>query len=296
MPMSFSPSTTLSDGTSPNVKLPETKSPNRLRFDSGNTRLPQAIWGRTNSMPATGASHIPATSLMPNWPDTRGVLFDMGDVLFDATAWRRWLLGLLGRLGMHAQYRSLFHIWDVDYLDAVHRGECSYQHAFRAFLRSLGLSRGQIDEVCAASQARKREVETTIKPLPGVRSTLTELCRQGYVLGVLSDSESSANDIKRRLETIGLGGRFSTVVSSRDLARTKPDPVTYHTALEQMNLAAAETIFVGHDCDELSGATRVGMRTVAFNFDRDVAADKAIQRFDELRGVVGNWGRRHAAN
>lgn len=271
---------------------PSTTSPEGLRLDDVAARSPHTVWARALSAPV----HIPSTSLRPNWPDTRGVLFDMGDVLFDATAWRRWLLGLLHRLGLHAQYRPLFHIWDVDYLDAVHRGECSYGSAFREFLGAVGLSRGQIDEVCAASQARKREVETTIRPLPGVRSTLSDLRRRGYVLGVLSDSESTANDIALRLDTIGLGGRFATIVSSRDLARTKPDPLTYRTALEQMGLTTDETIFVGHDQDELGGATRMGMRTVAFNFDRAVAADVTIQRFDELTTVVGSWEPTHATN
>lgn len=267
---------------------PSTTSPEGLRLDDVAARSSHAA----RAIPAP--VQVSTTSLLPNWPDTRGVLFDMGDVLFDATAWRRWLLGLLNRLGMHAHYRPLFHIWDVDYLDAVHRGECGYASAFREFLGAIGLSRGQIDEVCAASQARKREVETTIRPLPGVRTTLSELHRRGYVLGVLSDSESSSDEIALRLDSIGLGGRFSTIVSSRDLGRTKPDPVTYRTALEQMGLAADETIFVGHDQDELGGASRVGMRTVAFNFDRAVAADVAIQRFDELANVVGCWDRTNA--
>jgi HAD superfamily hydrolase (TIGR01509 family) len=274
---SFSPSTTLPEG---------------LRLDDVASRSPHTVWARAVPAPV----HIPSTSLLPNWPLARGVLFDMGDVLFDATAWRRWLLGLLNRLGMHAQYRPLFHIWDVDYLDAVHRGECSYSSAFREFLGAVGLSRGQIEEVCAASQARKREVESTILPLPGVRSTLSDLRRRGYVLGVLSDSESSSDEISLRLDTIGLGGRFSTIVSSCDLGRTKPDPMTYQTALDKMGLAANETIFVGHDQDELGGATRVGMRTVAFNFDRAVAADVAIGRFDELANVVGCWGQTNVKN
>lgn len=32
---------------------------------------------------------------------TLGLLFDMGDVLYDATVWRRWLLQLLHKMGLH---------------------------------------------------------------------------------------------------------------------------------------------------------------------------------------------------
>ncbi|MEZ6069147.1 MAG: HAD family hydrolase [Pirellulales bacterium] len=245
-----------------------------------------AIALRRASRENTVVDRPPAVPSDGQWAATRGVLFDMGDVLFDATAWRRWLLGLLSRLGIHSQYRPLFHVWEVDFLDEVHRGERNYLEAFRDFLGAIGLSRGQIDEVCAASQARKRAIETTVRPLPGVRSTLAELQRQGYVLGVLSDSESTAAQIRRRLDSIDLGRPFSTIVSSRDLARTKPDPLTYATALAQMDVAADETLFVGHDQVELRGAARAGMRTVAFNNDRAVVADVAIERFDQLHSVV----------
>src|SRR3569623_1380083 len=78
----------------------------------------------------------------------------MGDVLYDATLWRRWLLRLLQRMGLHTQYRTFFKIWDVEFLNEVHCGRREYSEAFQAFLLSAGLSRGQIDEVEAARQAR----------------------------------------------------------------------------------------------------------------------------------------------
>src|SRR5690348_9183710 len=102
----------------------------------------------------------------------RGLLFDMGDVLHDATLWRRWLFQLLGRIGLNARYRTLFRVWDEEFLGDVYRGRREYGEAFHAFLLSLGLSRGQIDEVQAASQARKRELELNVRPLPGVRDTV----------------------------------------------------------------------------------------------------------------------------
>src|SRR5687768_3292479 len=66
----------------------------------------------------------------------RGLLFDMGDVLYDATLWRRWLLQILARMGVHATYRDFYRVWDHDYLRAVHRGERDYHEAFSAFLQS----------------------------------------------------------------------------------------------------------------------------------------------------------------
>ena len=92
-------------------------------------------------------------------PKFDGLIFDMGDVLYDATVWRRWLIQLLHRMGLNTRYRSFFKVWEREYLDDVHRGLRDYGEAFQAFLLAAGLSRGHIDEVVAASHARKREIE-----------------------------------------------------------------------------------------------------------------------------------------
>lgn len=216
----------------------------------------------------------------------QGLLFDMGDVLYDATVWRRWLLQLLHRMGLHTHYRSFFKIWDCDFLDDVHCGRREYSEAFQAFLFSAGLSRGQIDEVEAASQARKRTLEESVRPFPGVRATLERLHAAGMTLGVLSDSESTAEELRARLSQLGIGGFFSAIVSSIDLERTKPDSACYLTALGALGLTAAQTAFVGHDAEELAGAKAVGMLTLAFNYEPGVAADRHLSRFEELLSLT----------
>jgi len=216
-----------------------------------------------------------------------GLLFDMGDVLYDTTIWRRWLLQMLARLGLHTNYRSFFCIWDRDFLDDVHRGRREFSEAFRAFLRSAGLSGGQIDEVEAACRARRSQWEETARLLPGVRATLTRLHAAGYVLGVLSDSEHPAALLREQLQRLGLGGLFTAVVSSIDLGRVKPDPICYSTALRAMGLDADDVAFVGHDTEELAGAARMGIRTIAFNFAPDARADVFLARFEELLDLVG---------
>ncbi|NLX96501.1 MAG: HAD family hydrolase [Rhodopirellula sp.] len=216
----------------------------------------------------------------------RGLLFDMGDVLHDTTLWRRWLLQLLGRLGLRTNYRSFYHVWDRDFLADVHRGRREFCEAFQAFLLSVGLTPAQIDEVQAACQARRRQWEDTARALPGVKPTLARLQSAGYVLGVLSDSEHPSDALSRQLDRFGIGGFFSTVVSSIDLGETKPHPIGYRTALERMKILPEQAAFVGHDTLELSGATGAGLQTIAFNFDPDAKADVFIARFDELLDVT----------
>ena len=217
-----------------------------------------------------------------HFPKFDGLIFDMGDVLYDATVWRRWLMQLLHRMGLHTHYRSFFKVWEQEYLDDVHRGRREYGEAFQTFLLAAGLSRGHIDEVVAASHARKREIETGTRPLPGVRETIARLSQQGVVLAVLSDSESTSELLHSRLVKLGLGGRFTAVVSSFDLERTKPDPACYRAALSAIGMRTEQVAFVGHDAEELAGAKAVGLRTLAFNFDPGAKADRYLTRFEEL--------------
>ncbi len=215
-----------------------------------------------------------------------GVLFGMGGVLYDDSVWRRWLLRLLGQLGLHTNYRSFYRVWDREFLKAVQSGQTELCQAFRIFLRSVGLTPAQIDEVEAACQARRRRLEESTRALPGVKATLARLYQSGLTLGVLANSEHPSEVLQERLERMGLGGLFQVVLSSLDLRRTKPDLACYRTALAALKLGSHEVAYVGNESDELAGAARVGLYTVGFNYDPDAQADAFIARFEELAEVV----------
>jgi HAD superfamily hydrolase (TIGR01509 family) len=225
----------------------------------------------------------------------RGLLFDMGDVLCDDTLWRRWLLQLLGHLGLHTHYRAFYHIWDHEYYDAVCRGQRDFGEAFEAFLLAVGLTRGQIDEVEAACHARRRQLGITARPLPGVRPTLAQLRLANVTLGILTNSEHPSEAIRRHFESFGIADVFSTILSSLDLGYTMPSHECYCAALQQMHLPANQVAFVGHDSAELTGAGKAGMTTIAFNYAPDAVADVFISRFDELIGLADGRATQAAA-
>lgn len=217
----------------------------------------------------------------------RGVLFDGCNVLYDNTVWRRWVLQVLARLGLHTTYRSFFRLWDRDYLPDVHRGQQTFCDAFGSLLRSAGLSLGQIDEVKAACHARRRDLQANARPLPGVKSTLTRLSQAGFLLGAIVESEQSSETHRERLNRFAVGQLFATVISSFDIKQTMPEPICYLTVLEALGLPADQVAFVGHDSAQLAGATAVGMPTIAFNYDADAEADVYLGRFEELIDAVG---------
>jgi HAD superfamily hydrolase (TIGR01509 family) len=246
--------------------------------------------GRRSSVPM-GSARRCAAGLRP----VRGLLFDPGDVLYDATLWRCWLLKLLARLGLRTSYRSFFYLWDHEYLADVYRGKRDFHQALELFLLAAGLSHGQIDEVEMACKRRRCQDEAAARPLAGVKATLRAARASGTVLGVLGNYEHPAAVLAGHLDQIGLGGLFDAVVSSFDLGATLPEPACYQAALAAMRLPPEQVAFVGHDSEELAGAARAGLQTVAFNFDAEARADVYLIRFDELLELVSAASRPAAA-
>lgn len=216
-----------------------------------------------------------------------GLLLDADDVLYDASAWRRWLTQVLGRFGVYSTEARLFRVWEQQYAPEVYRGRREFTEALEAFLSALGLRRAQIGELAAAAQGRLRMLAESVRAMPGVKTTLQRLWESGLKMAAVVNSASSAPEIRTHLERLGVGDFFSAVVSSRDLGVPKPAPLPYWTALRELGLRPEEAGFVGHDALELTGAAAVGLRTIAFNYDQDAQADIFLHRFEELLDVVG---------
>lgn len=216
----------------------------------------------------------------------RGLLFDFGGVLYDDTVWRRRLLRLLSHVGMHTDYSRFYYLWDRDFAPDVYCGRVAFCDAFAAYLRSTGLSAGLVDELMAACRGLRRDLDESIRPLPGVRGTLARLARMNLVLGILTDSELTADQLRPRLAAFAPPETFRAVVSSFDIGRAKPDPGSYRTALTQMGFAAPQVAFVGQDAAELAGARTMGMPVVALGGSPDTEADVHLDCFDQLADVV----------
>jgi FMN phosphatase YigB (HAD superfamily) len=215
-------------------------------------------------------------------PDCRGLLLDACNILYDDTAWRRWLLRLLRRLGLRTTCGCFFHVFQRDYLGDVYCGRRTFDEALAEYLRSVGLSCGQIDEVATAFVSYRRSAENDVRPLTHVRRALGELRAADLALGVLCNTEQPGPVLRERLDRLFGEPLFAAVVSSRDLGRAMPDGACYAAALEAIGLPARHVAFVGHDAMELAGARAAGLATVAFNADSDAQADVQVYDLGEL--------------
>jgi FMN phosphatase YigB (HAD superfamily) len=217
------------------------------------------------------------------------VLFACENVLYDATVWERWLVRLLRHVQVQIDRESFGRHWGQEFLPEVHCGHREFDEAFRDYLRQLGLARGLIDEVAAASQGRRHEFLREARPLPNIRQTVLALTQQGLALGLLADCDLGAAELERHLTRLGFGGRFQFLLSSVELGHTKSDPDGYRAAAVRFGRPAQRIAFVGSHADHLATAARLGMPTIAFNYDDVARADLYLRQFDELIAILKTW-------
>ncbi|REK05968.1 MAG: HAD family hydrolase [Planctomycetota bacterium] len=256
----------------------------------------------TGALPSAGdpkrdaGSHafgVPQSSPAPRRPagGPAGLVFDVPDVLYDATLWRRWLLQLVSRLGIRIGYADFCTAWD-DELVEVHRGRREYCEALQSFLLGFGLSWPQVDEIEAASRIQRQELELNVRPLPGVVRAIDELAGLDVLLVAWADTPDPAAGLADRLGRIVPRATFKTVLTSCDLEYAQPASECYQAMIAAAGGDGAHTVYVGHDPVHLAAAREAGLCTVAFNFAPSTVADHYLTRFEDLPPLIRNWSER----
>jgi putative hydrolase of the HAD superfamily len=109
---------------------------------------------------------------------------------------------------------------------------------------------------------------------------------------VVTDAQSAY--ARGELHKVGLLGYFGPVVVSGDHGYRKPDRRLFQFALDGMNVAAGNTLYVGNDMyRDIYGAREAGMTTVMFDSDQGTKAhpgcvpDHTITDFRDLLPILG---------
>jgi HAD superfamily hydrolase (TIGR01509 family) len=111
----------------------------------------------------------------------------------------------------------------------------------------------------AVEQAHARIVAQP--PLPGVLDTLRAARRLGLRLAVASSSPHRWVD--GHLARLGLTDFFEAVKCSDDVARTKPEPELYLSALDALGVSPLEAIALEDSPNGVKAARRAGLFVVA---------------------------------
>ena len=125
---------------------------------------------------------------------------------------------------------------------------------------------------------------------PSVREVL-DVLRGRYPLAVVTDAQSA--NARGELHKVGLLGYFDPVVVSGDHGYRKPDRRLFQFAIDGMNVAAGNALYVGNDMyRDIHGAREAGMKTVMFDSDQgtkahlDCVPDYTITDFRDLLQIL----------
>jgi putative hydrolase of the HAD superfamily len=122
------------------------------------------------------------------------------------------------------------------------------------------------------------ELFARVRPYPGLEAALDGIAGAGLRLAVLSDLPPG-----RKLELMGLSGRFEAALCSEDSGFLKPEAAPFLMLEGALGLAPSDILYVGNSrsCD-LAGARAAGMATAMVSRSRVPAADLSFFDWGEL--------------
>ncbi len=218
-------------------------------------------------------------------PVIHGLIFDNGDILYDAAAWRRWLTKHLQGIGIAVSYDELVACWEQKLVD-VYRGNAEYWERFHELLADLGVPETKTVELIELARSKGQQLQNRRQPMPGVGQTLKQLHELGIKLGVLSDTESGEAGVRQILAQLEIEAYFDAVIASRDIGTVKPAALAFELAVQRIGLPKSACGFVGHDIDELQGASECGLVAIAYNYHPQAPADFFLDHFGQLIDLV----------
>jgi HAD superfamily hydrolase (TIGR01549 family) len=145
-------------------------------------------------------------------------------------------------------------------------------------IRGMGGNSGRAYE-CAVEMTRAWEHAHNFDIYEDVLPTFGYLRERGLSIGLVSNT---GRDLGLFVGHHGLD--VDAAVSSGAHGKTKPHPAIFETALEQLGVAAADTVMVGDSIeDDVEGARAVGMRAVLL--DRENRYPEIRDKLTDLRAL-----------
>jgi HAD superfamily hydrolase (TIGR01662 family) len=157
----------------------------------------------------------------------------------------------------------------------------------RRRLLALGIAPESASEIAPRVSVHMGEMYKPDSVVPeDVRRTLSALQQSGYNLAVISNRDRPFRDV---LDAHGLSEFFPYSLAGGEVDIYKPEPGIFEHALQQVQVTASETVYVGDNYyADIVGARRAGLEPVLYDPKRVFPdADCAtIRSFDELLPVI----------
>ncbi len=179
------------------------------------------------------------------------------------------------------------------------------EEQIQAFLELAGLDANDADLLDAIAASFGDAIRTKLPILyPHIGSTLATLKREGYRIGLISNTGRTWGRFLRPIQDdMGIGKYFDDRVFSDELGIRKPEPRIFEAALEHLDLRPDEVVHIGDDLvADVTGAKALGIRTVWFDVGHEsehavhnpssaptAPPDTEIHDHKELLDVLERW-------
>ena len=159
----------------------------------------------------------------------------------------------------------------LDGPDAAYDAEMFVKYAAH-IIEQMG-GRGDGVDACAREVYREWAACQHFELYDDVPDVLRELAASGVRIGLISNSHRCLASFESHFELRGL---IAAAVSSSDHGFLKPHPSIFQTALQMVNVPAADAVMVGDNVrQDIEGALAVGMRAVLLHRDEAPHAREA---------------------
>jgi pyrophosphatase PpaX len=133
--------------------------------------------------------------------------------------------------------------------------------------------------------------DAMVRAFPGAPETVRNLKAGGAQVAIVTSKNRGG--VERGLAVCGFDGLFDVLVTSDDVAASKPDPAPVLAAIERLGAAPDSTLFVGDSPHDIAAGRDAGTRTAAclwgpFARERLAAErpDYYLTAIQELPGLV----------
>jgi putative hydrolase of the HAD superfamily len=207
----------------------------------------------------------------------RAVLFDAEGVLYYGKNQDQELIPFIKEFGVDGKEIPAEKIQYYRHLASI--GQITFEQYKQAVLQLYGINDPIL--ISRGIQIYKEE-SNDVQYFTGIVETLNALKNRNLYLGIVTDTAQPLYIKINKLERGGIGNLWDSIISSREVGVQKPDPKIYQLALQQLGITSDQAVFVGHKTIELEGARKVGMKTVAFNYENGAKADFYIEKLSDL--------------
>jgi beta-phosphoglucomutase len=203
----------------------------------------------------------------------KALIFDMDGTLADSDPLH--LLAFADMLSPHG----------IAMDEAIYRDRISGRTNAAIFAEFFpGASAEEQSRLADEKEAVFRRLAARLEPLPGLMRLLDWADAQGLRIGLVTNAPPE--NARHTLEVLRIDRRFHVKVVGGDVARGKPDPLPYLTALERLGVRAGEAVAFEDSVSGIRAAKAAGILTVGLLTGqaeatlREAGADVAVSDFE----------------